>query len=255
MYQTVAILENAPVCPGSLRMVLDAPDISRESKPGQFIMLKAWEGKEPFLLRPFSIHTADRATGRLVLLYKVVGQGTKHMQALKPGDTVTVLGPLGHGFPLESGMKRIALVGRGIGIAPLLFLAEEARRQGTEVHAYLSAKEEGHLFAKDQFLALGCQVKATCEGGALVTDFFEEDLNTHTFDAAYTCGSNRLMREVRRLEKAHGFAGYVSLEEHMACGIGACKGCVCTVHEKNGAQAYATVCKSGPVFSLERIVP
>ncbi|MEA5058919.1 MAG: dihydroorotate dehydrogenase electron transfer subunit [Clostridia bacterium] len=255
MYQKVTILENAPVCSGSLRMVLDASEIARASKPGQFVMLKAWEGLDPFLPRPFSIHSANRSMGRLELLYKVVGRGTEIMQELKPGDAITILGPLGHGFPLAEDSKRIALVGRGIGIAPLLFLAEEARRQGTQVHAYLSARDEDHLFAKERFIALGCHVDTTCESGALVTDFFAQELQKNCFDAAYACGSKRLMGEVRRLQKAYGFAGYVSLEEHMACGIGACKGCVCTVHDKDGSEHYDSVCKSGPVFPLERIVP
>lgn len=255
MYQTVSIFENAPVRAGSMRMVLDAPEIARASKPGQFVMLKAWEGMEPFLPRPLSIHSADAAAGRLEMLYKVVGRGTKIMQSLEPGDTVTILGPLGHGFPLEEGMGRIALIGRGIGIAPLLFLAEEGCRRGMEVYAYLSAKDEEHLFAKDRFEALGCHVRTTCQGGALVTDFFEQDLQANSFDAAYACGSKRLAGEVRRLQKSHGFKGYISLEEHMACGVGACKGCVCTVHEKDGTEHYESVCKSGPVFPLERIVP
>lgn len=255
MYQTVSILENTPVCAGSLRMVLDAPEIARASQPGQFVMIKAWEGLEPFLPRPFSIHCADAEAGRLELLYKVVGRGTHIMERLLPGDTLTILGPLGHGFPLEASMERIALVGRGIGIAPLLLLAQEARKQGTEVHVYLSAKDEDHLFAKDRFAALGCRVQATCEGGALVTDFFQQDLERHHFDAAYSCGSKRLAGEIRRLQKALGFAAYISLEEHMACGIGSCKGCICTVHEQGGDTHYENVCKSGPVFPLERIMP
>ena len=255
MYQSVTILDNSPVCKDSFCMVLDAPEIARESKPGQFVMLKAWEGLEPFLARPFSIHCADSASGCLELLYKVVGRGTEIMKACKPGDSVTILGPLGHGFPIDEGMKRAALVGRGIGIAPLLLLAKEARKMGIEVYAYLSAKDEAHIFAKERFVSMGCQIRTTCESNALVTDFFEQDLLNLPFDAAYSCGSKRLATEVRRMQKANGFAGYISLEEHMACGIGACKGCICTVHEKDGSDHYENVCKSGPVFPLERIIP
>lgn len=257
MYQRVRIIENKPSAAGAeaYRMELAAGDMARASQPGQFVMLKAWEGQEPFLMRPFSIHTADREAGKLTLLYKLVGAGTERMAALGAGDEVTVLGPLGHGFPLEAGRGPIALVGRGIGAAPLLYLAEEARRQGMEVYAYLSAKDEAHLYGREAMEAAGCRVRISCEAGGLVTDFFEQDLARAAFGAAYICGSKRLARAVRGLQKAHGFAAYVSLEEHMACGVGACKGCVCTVHEENGAQSYAPVCKSGPVFPLERIEP
>lgn len=254
MYQTVKVVENVELTPGFLRLVLQAKEMAAASEPGQFVMLKAWEGNAPFLMRPISINFADPAEGTLTFLYKVVGEGTKRMAALHSGDHMQVLGPLGHGFPLEKTAKRIAVIGRGIGIAPLRLLARRALDQGAEVYAYLSAKEESQIFDREELEKMGVTVRSTSDASVNVTAFFAEDLKTLPFDAAYSCGSKRLMREMHDLHLRYGFASYVSLEEHMACGIGACKGCVCKTHDENGSEQYETVCKCGPVFPTERIV-
>ena len=254
MYQTVEIAETSAISPQYLRLVIRARSMAQASQPGQFMMLKAWEGTVPFLMRPISINDADPAAGTVSFLYKVVGEGTRRMAALRPGDTMQALGPLGHGFPLAEGAGRIAVIGRGIGIAPLRLLARRALAQGTEVYAYLSAKEEAQLFDRAELEALGASLRTTCDARVNVTQFFAEDLERLPFDAAYSCGSRRLMGEMHRLHLRYGFESYVSLEEHMACGIGACKGCVCKVHGADGQEQYETVCQCGPVFPTERIV-
>lgn len=253
MYQTVEAVQTQAISPRYLRLTVRAPEMAEAAQPGQFAMLKAWEGTVPFLMRPISINDADPREGTLSFLYKVVGEGTKRMAALRPGDALQILGPLGHGFPLAPEAKRIALIGRGIGIAPLRLLARRALAQGTEVYAYLSAKEEGQLFDRQELTELGATVRHTCEAGVNVTQFFAGDLETMAFDGAYSCGSKRLMREMHELHLRYGFPSYVSLEEHMACGIGACKGCVCKTHGEDG-ERYETVCQCGPVFPTERIV-
>ena len=254
MYQTVEAVQTSAISPQYLRLVIRAPEMAQAAQPGQFMMLKAWEGTVPFLMRPISINDADPREGTISFLYKVVGEGTRLMSALKCGDKLQALGPLGHGFPLESGAKRIAVIGRGIGIAPLRLLARRAIEQGTEVYAYLSAKEEGQLFDKQELGEMGVTVRSTCDAKVNVTAFFAEDLEKMPFDAAYSCGSKRLMGEMHQLHLRYGFQSYVSLEEHMACGIGACKGCVCKTHNADGSEQYETVCKCGPVFPTERIV-
>lgn len=254
MYQTVEVAETSAISPAYRRIVIRAPEMAGASQPGQFMMLKAWEGTVPFLMRPISINDADTGAGTVSFLYKVVGEGTALMAKLRPGDTMQALGPLGHGFPLPEGGQRIAVIGRGIGIAPLRLLTRRARERGMEVYAYLSAKEELQLFDRAELEALGAVVRTTCDARVNVTQFFAEDLETRSFDAAYSCGSKRLMGEMHRLHLRHGFASYVSLEEHMACGIGACKGCVCRTHNADGSEQYETVCQCGPVFPTERIV-
>ncbi|MCE5235989.1 MAG: dihydroorotate dehydrogenase electron transfer subunit [Clostridiaceae bacterium] len=254
MLQQGIILENQKIAKDVFRMRLHAGDIAAQVKPGQFIMLKCWEGYDPLLMRPFSVNSADGAKQELVLLYKVVGKGTRLMADLRPGDETSLLGPLGNGFPLAGGAKRIALIGRGIGMAPLRLLAQRALEGGTLVHAYLSASSPEQLYDREVYEALNIPVSCTVCSGELVTDLFAKDLRTMKFDAAYLCGSRRLMRETDALADAYGFEAYVSVEEHMACGVGACKSCACALREQNGEVRNGYVCKDGPVFAIKRLV-
>jgi dihydroorotate dehydrogenase electron transfer subunit len=247
-------MENRPVCEGFMRVKLAVGDMAKGALPGQFVMVKCWEGNAPFFMRPFSVNNADASAGTMDLLYKIVGCGTGLMQKLAPGSEMRVMGPLGSSFKIEAGAARIALIGRGVGAAPMRYLAQKAAQGGIAVHVYLSASKEEYLFDKAAYERLGCKVNTTVDPARLVTAYFEADLARHRFDAAYVCGSNRLMRDIKRLMDTYRFAGYASLEEHMACGIGACKGCVCTVRDENGDEHYEKVCKEGPVFAIERLV-
>lgn len=247
-------LTNRIITPGFGRILLSAPEIAEQAKPGQFVMLKFWRGIDPFFMRPFSINTVDRAGGTLEILYKIVGQGTEILAGLPADADVEVLGPRGNGFPISDGMTRIAVIGRGVGAAPMRFLAEKARSMGIGVRAYISAGKEAHLFDKAAYEASGCVFTGCTDSNVNVTSFFAEDLKKMKFDAAYVCGSKRLMRDVSDLMDQYGFEGYVSLEAHMACGIGACKGCVVPIKTTDGSEAYARVCKEGPVFPVKRIV-
>ena len=132
---------------------------------------------------------------------------------------------------------------------------EQLRAQGTEVYAYLSAKSEDDLFHQELFRTLGAVVRTTTAPNERITDAFAADAAQLLFDAAYSCGSNRLAAHMKQLHAQHGFPAYVSLEEHMACGVGACKGCTCTAHDKDSGEAsYVRVCKSGPVFDVDRVL-
>ena len=132
---------------------------------------------------------------------------------------------------------------------------EQLRAQGTEVYAYLSAKSEDDLFHQELFRTLGAVVRTTTAPNERITDAFAADAAQLPFDAAYSCGSNRLAAHMKQLPAQHGFPAYVSLEEHMACGVGACKGCTCTAHDKDSGEAsYVRVCKSGPVFDVDRVL-
>jgi len=255
VYETTKVLSNEKICSGVYSMVLQTDKIADASAPGQFVMLKGWEGNEPFLMRPFSINTADSEKGTITFLYKVVGDGTKKMAGLQHGDAVRLLGPLGNGFPIDGGYKYAAVVGRGIGIAPMRFLVERLTAQDTIVYAYLSAKNEDFLFHKELFEKLGAVVRTTTDPTVRVTSFLERDVEIIPFDAAYSCGSNRLAQDLKQLHDKIGLTAYVSLEEHMACGVGACKGCTHTAYDPvTGESFYVRVCKEGPVFPVERVV-
>lgn len=254
MLQQGFVLENHKVAEGVFRMRVHTENIAATVTPGQFVMLKCWEGHDPFLMRPFSINSANSEKSEIEILYKVVGKGTRIMANLKEGEELNLLGPLGKGFPLKENAKRIALIGRGIGMAPLRFLAERALERGILVHAYLSSSSLDHLYDKAIYESLNIPVSYTVQSNELVTDLFKKDLESLQFDAAYLCGSKRLMRQTDALADLYGFEAYVSVEEHMACGMGACKSCTCKLQKESGERYDGYVCKDGPVFAIKRLV-
>ena len=251
MYKDCKILSHESISPGNFVMTLDVGDMAKAALPGQFVMIKCWSGSEPFLMRPISINDLDRDAGTLTLLYTVKGQGTKLLSQMNTGDVAQVLGPVGNPFPLYEDAKRVALIGRGIGIAPLLLLARDYRAMGAEVYVYLSGKNQDSLYNLKEFQDLGAVVRFTTAPDEVITDAMASDC---PFDAAYSCGSNRLARGMKELHLEYDFPAFVSLEQHMACGIGACKGCVCKATEPvTGELSYPRVCKEGPVFPVDQI--
>lgn len=258
---------------GYLNLIVRAPDLVAASSPGHFAMLRAWPGWDPLLPRPFSFARLDRDSGTCEFLYRVVGRGTGLLARLEGGDRVTVLAPLGEPFPVPD-RGRIALVGRGLGIAPLIAVAELAAARGLAVDAYLSAREGANVPGMEALQPicerLFIQSDDRAGGPRLVTAHLEAQLAATRYDVAYTCGSHRLGRDLQRLQAEHRFAAYVSLETHMACGFGACKACVWPMRRGGPAAPRAAshaattagggdvhwvrTCLEGPVFPLERVI-
>lgn len=212
---------------------------AHRGKPGQFYLLRAWD-KEPVLSRPVSIF--DQEEDRLSFLYKTVGRGTERIAALKPGDDLYIQGPLGNWFP-EALSGKVALVGGGVGIAPLYYAAREYMRQGgccTDI--YLGFREEALL---EEAYGGVCR-KLTCNVGGFVTD----EIDPAAYDRILTCGPMPMMDALYRKCAAAGAAGrlLVSMENRMACGIGSCLVCTCRT-----ASGNRKVCKDGPVFLAEEI--
>lgn len=237
-------------------IIIEAPTIVQRAKPGQFVMLSRWQIKNLLLKRPFSFYQIDTQRGVFTILYKIVGKGTEILSNSKSGDEVELIGPCGNSFSLPPKMDRIALVARGIGVATLLPLAEEAREEGIEIYSFLSAREKTLLLGRDNLESLSSRTFYTTDDGlegatGKVTSFLEELLkdNKVHFGAIYTCGSKRLARHIQELQQKYHFSAYISLEERMGCGIGACKGCVI-----NTIYGYRRVCKEGPVFPLEEVI-
>lgn len=255
MYQQCKVISQISLSADTRVLTLEVGEMARISQPGQFIMIKCWEGNDPFFMRPISINGVDREAGTMTLLYKIKGRGTTHMAELHPGDSAQVLGPLGKGFPVLSSAKRVALIGRGIGIAPLLQLARDYASQGTELCVYLSAKRQEELYDEAAFQALGACVRTTTDPMVVITDLMAEDCAEKPFDAAFSCGSKRLGKGMQELHKQYGFPAWISLERHMACGVGACKGCICENRDpKTGEPLYQRVCKDGPVFNVDEVM-
>lgn len=236
------------------RLVLSAPQIAEHATPGQFVMVACGSTLDPLLRRPFSIHRCPGG-GRLHLLIKIVGKGSQLLAELKPGATLDLLGPLGKGFILQPELPSV-LVGGGVGIAPLLFLVERSKLDSAS--AVPPAVFLGGQTAQDlqllvqEFEQFGCPVTVSTDDGSLghqglVTEPLQAVLPQ--FRKAYVCGPTPMMAATATLCKAAGIACEVSLEAHMACGLGACLGC--TVHAADGG--YRHVCKHGPVMPAEEV--
>ena len=227
------------------------PDREHLPHAGQFFTLRAWGADEaPFLSRPISVHKWEPETQTIEFLYQVIGEGTHKLAALKKDDTLTVTGPCGNGFDtaaLAGQYKRIAVVGGGIGTAPLLLLCKELCRAGVRPDLFVGFRDT--TYGMDRFVPWCRDIYAATDSGkeghhGLVTDL----LDVSKYDIVLTCGPMVMMRGVYQLCAQSGTPCVASLERKMACGLGACLGCTCRT--KVGAK---TVCKDGPVFKAEEV--
>lgn len=208
---------------------------SYEAQMGQFCMLRAWD-EYPVLSRPISIFDCD-AEG-ISFLYKVIGQGTELFAQLKVGDDIDVQGPYGHGFPIVQG--KVALVGGGIGVAPLYYTAKQLKQQGAAVDLYLGFTGEALL--QEQYAAV-CD-RLTVNIGGYITD----EIDPAAYDVIMTCGPQIMMKVLAEKTKGTAAQLYVSMENRMGCGVGACLVCSCKTSDGN-----KKVCKDGPVFRAEEV--
>jgi dihydroorotate dehydrogenase electron transfer subunit len=261
-----------------LHLAVLAPRIARLAKPGQFIEIRVCDALEPFLRRPFGIHAVR--SGQIEILYEIIGKGTEILSQRRPGEILDVIGPLGNGFNYKTqGHKDIrtpVLVAGGMGVAPLLFLAEKLdtrtprHKDTSKPIVLIGAKTEKEILCEKEFKKLGCEVKIATDDGSRgfkgrVTDLLDKVLATsyklqatskmpaacslQPAAAIYSCGPKPMLKEIARISKNYNITAQISLEEHMACGIGVCLGCV--VNTKDG---YQRVCKEGPVFDAKEII-
>jgi dihydroorotate dehydrogenase electron transfer subunit len=255
----------------SLKVIADhAYGGSRQRREGDFLDIKVNDAYEPLLRRPFSIHRVKGAN--MELLYEVVGQATEALSHRKPGEYLDVIGPLGNGFSYQSQVTRPTpkrgypesqvLVAGGMGIAPLLFLAEKlVSNPQTTAHrlplVLIGAKKKNSIACEEEFKKIGCEVKTATDDGSRgfkgkVTDLLKNILRVTSYElrvTIYACGPRSMLKEISWISKKYNIPAQVSLEEHMACGIGACLGCV--VNTKEG---FKRVCREGPVFNGDEII-
>ncbi|MEW6075582.1 MAG: dihydroorotate dehydrogenase electron transfer subunit [Candidatus Omnitrophota bacterium] len=254
--EKATLLYNKPLGKNYFRLACNAAKIACDAAAGQFVSVKINNAHEPFLRRPFGIHKAEG--GRIEILYEVVGEGTRLLSGRKPGSLLDVLGPLGNGYDYRYALirrKTPVLVAGGMGVAPLLFLAEKLSQSSPRV--VLGAKSKNQVLCEKEFKKIGCSVTIATDDGSRgfkgrATDLLRRLLSTASARESiviYACGPRPMLADVSRVSRKYGIVAQVSLEEHMACGIGACLGCV--VKTKGG---YKRVCKEGPVFNSEEIV-
>lgn len=229
---------------------LKAPGIAMQAEPGQFVQLKQGNGLDPLLRRPFSIHTVSRSEGAVFIHYMTVGRGTKQMNGLSAGDTVSLLGPLGRPFDTDIADKEIILVGGGIGQAPLRFLAEKLAEKNNRIYTILGAREKSGLENRICFEEYCRTVSLSTEDGSLgiqgfATLWLEKMIPELKPARVYSCGPMVMMKAVKTIAERNGVPCQLSLEANMACGVGVCLGCTVRGTEEN---YYPKVCKDGPVF-------
>ena len=222
-----------------------------EMLPGQFVEVRVDETPSVLLRRPISIHYFDEESNELGLLVQLVGDGTRWMATLKAGDLLNVVLPLGNGFTLPADKAvRPLLVGGGVGVAPLLYLGMKLREMGITPTFLLGSRTENELMQLAEFEKYG-PVYVTTENGAVGEQGYVTQhsvLTREQFGQVYTCGPKPMMVAVARWAKSAGVPCEVSLENKMACGVGACLCCVEDTKEGN-----VCVCKEGPVFSIDKL--
>ena len=245
-YLTAKIISNSNICENIFEMVVAVPEIVHEAKAGQFVNVYTGS-KAHILARPISISEIDREKGTITLIYQAVGKGTEIFSALKADENIDILGPLGNGFDLPKDEKSHILVGGGIGVPPLVQLAKELKG---EITVFIGAKSTPILIEK--FEALGAKVHVATDEGSIgfkgnVVALMEE-LKPRG-DAIYSCGPKIMLKNLSKWALKNGIDPQVSMEERMACGIGACVGCVVKI-KKSGCNDWENlkVCKEGSVF-------
>ena len=256
-----AVLGNRTVNERYRHLVMEAPAPVCNAKAGQFVHLLCPPAgaDEPFLRRPMSVYRADPAHGRIEFLYNVVGAGTRALAALRPGNTVMALGPLGAGFTIPAGARRILIVARGVGFATLAPLVPLAAQLGLHVGALLSARSPEDLMRPEfeQGAAPAVQAVFDSDGSSQVSKvevLLRELFVRERPDAVFTCGSNRLLLLLQRLCAEFSIAGEVALEQQMACALGVCLSCVRSLRAADGSIEHRRVCCEGPVFDLQAVV-
>ena len=237
---TFTLLSSAPLARDVFRLTL-AGDTSEIARPGQFVNFRL-DGL--YLRRPISV--CDCTDGELTVIFKTVGAGTRALAALPPGAPVSALTGLGNGYDLGPAGENPLLIGGGVGVPPLYWLAKELRKEGRRVQAVLGFNTKEDAFLPEEFEALGCEVRVTTADGSLGQKGFVTDALPADYSYVYTCGPEPMLRSVHRTIHS---SGQFSFEERMGCGFGACMGCSCRT-----LTGHKRICKDGPVLRKEEIL-
>jgi len=261
------VLTNEEVRPDFFLLKIELPLDFSEPLPGQFVMVRIAGITEPFLGRPISIYSYERSKSysTIELLYRVVGKGTQIMAGLMPGSQLEIHGPLGGSYTILPEKQNIVFIAGGIGVAPLSLLAQHLCNNvclpPSQMSFYLGAQTALAVVGLDKLKELCYNIQICTDDGtlgkkSLVTSAFQKDMKKYdpATTAIYACGPKPMMKALASILGESKFNCQVSLEERMACGLGACMGCAVAVKDKQGNVAYKRVCADGPIFNLEDVI-
>ncbi|MBQ8224111.1 MAG: dihydroorotate dehydrogenase electron transfer subunit [Bacteroides sp.] len=248
----LTVTENLKPHANYVLLKLTSSSVLPDMLPGQFAEIRVDGSPTTFLRRPISINYVDREKNEVWFLIQLVGDGTRCLGNAQKGDTINVVLPLGNGFTMpEQPSEKLLLVGGGVGTAPMLYLGEQLKKSGSKPTFLLGARSAQDLLQLEQFKALGDVYTTTEDGSHGEQGYVTQHsiLNKVKFEQIYTCGPKPMMVAVAKYAKANNINCEVSLENKMACGVGACLCCV-----ENTAEGHLCVCKEGPVFNINKLL-
>lgn len=249
------VISQKEIAPMIFDMWIDTT-LAEEAHPGQFICVYP-KDKSTLLPRPISICEVGEDRKALRIVYRVAGAGTREFSAYQTGESISVMGPLGNGFPVEAGKgKKAFLIGGGIGIPPMLELAKQLSKTGCQVQSVMGYRNQD-TFLKQELEQYGPVYVASEDGSAgtrgNVMDAIRE--NGLEADVIFSCGPMPMLRAIKKYSEEKNIPAYISLEERMACGVGACLGCVAKTKnvDSHSHVHNARICTDGPVFLAEEV--
>ena len=254
-HEKAMLLSSEKVATDTYEMVIETINAKRHAIPGQFVHIQVPNRPDFLLRRPISINSLDTSTSTITLIVQAKKEGTRVLCNLPPNTILDVIGPVGRGFFAHKDAKKIAVVGGGIGIAPLRYLIE--RNPGVEFHSFLGFRNKQFVYQESIFKKISNLYLHTDDGTAgkkgFATDTLHQMLKEENFDAVYACGPAPMFRSLKNVISNFDVPCFISMEERMGCGIGGCKVCVCKI-EEDGEINHKKVCQDGPVFDIRKVV-
>lgn len=250
----VKVIEHREMAERIFELQLQGDIVEHMGEPGQFVHISSAGRQQTLLRRPISIAAINHEQQIFTIIYRVDGAGTENLSEKKPGDLLHILGPLGHGFPIEHLQKgqKAMIVGGGIGIPPLYELTKQLQQKDVDAEIILGFSSKKAVFYEKAFSKFGRTDVTTVDGSYAYKGFVTDVMADRHFDVLYACGPTPMLKA---LEDQYGDCqAYFSLEERMGCALGVCMACVCHVQGDETGVAYRKVCRDGPVFPAGEVV-
>lgn len=253
------LIKKEQLKPDIFKFSVQADEIVKTAKPGNFIEIRVNDDIEPFLRRPISIYNMKKEEGILEFIFQVKGKGTEILSKKEEGQLIDIIGPLGYGTFKYEDYQNLAIIGGGIGVFPLYELAKNAKTEGKNVNTYLGFRNKDLVVLEQAFNEVSDKLVITTDDGSysqkgFAIDFLKKDAENKKIDCIYACGPLPMLKAVREYSLSNNIPCQISLEEKMACGLGVCLGCAVRKSSSTKEKPeYLHVCKAGPVFQAKDV--